>query len=86
MLTFHIFDNAGKIYISDTCDPSAKQLKQLVRACGGICTSIESLATVVVGYTQRMMNNVNEKWILDSISQGTLLDKCQYILTSNIYS
>lgn len=83
LLKFHIFTDAGSIYISDACEPSSKHLKQLVRACGGRCTSSETMAKVVVGYTCRMRNNINEKWILDCITQGTLLNKNQYILVNN---
>lgn len=78
MLTFHIFDDVGVIYISNLCKPSARNLKRLVRACGGQCTNDETLANVVVGYTNRIDNNIHEKWILDSISQGKLLNKYQY--------
>lgn len=81
-LTFHIFDNVGRIYISDTSKPPARLLRRLVRACGGYCTSSETKADIVVGYTQRMNNNIREKWILDSITQGTPLDKYQYMLTN----
>lgn len=84
MLTFHIFDDAGTIYIADTCEPSAKDLKRLIRSCGGQCTSIETMADVVVGHTPRMINNVSEKWILDCVSQGTLLNKYQYKLLNNM--
>jgi len=77
-LKFHIFDNAGSIYISNTCQPNFKQLKQLVRACGGKCSSIQTTADVVVGYTPVMNNNVNEKWILDCITQGLLLYQFHY--------
>lgn len=81
-LTFHIFHNVGRIYISDTCEPPAKLLRRLVRACGGHCTSTETNADVAVGYTQQMNNNIHEKWILDSITQGILLNKYQYMLTN----
>lgn len=83
LITFHIFDTVGSIYVSDNCNPPAKDLKQLVRACGGQCTSIESLATIVIGYTERMNNNIHEKWILDCITQGSLLDRCHYKLFNN---
>lgn len=82
MLTFHIFDEVGYIYVSNRCEPSAKQLKRLVRACGGKCTNIETRANVVVGKTPQMNNNVNEKWILDCITQGLLLNKDQYLYDS----
>lgn len=83
LLKFHIFDNAGNVYVSNACELSPKYLKQLVRACGGRCTSSEAIANVVVGYTSRMHNNINEKWILDCITQGSLLNKDQYLLTDN---
>jgi len=83
LLKFHIFDDAGSIYISDTCEPSPKHLKQLVRACGGRCTSSRTTAKVVVGYTDQMHSNINEKWILDCITQGLLLNKDKYILVNN---
>lgn len=78
MLTFHIFDSAGSIFLSDTCEPSARNLKRLIHACGGICTSIEATANIVVGYTPLLKDNIHEKWILDCITQGILLDKSQY--------
>lgn len=81
LLTFHIFDNVGRIYISDTCEPPAKLLRRLVRACGGHCTSTETKADVVVGYTPQMNNNIQEKWILDCITQGILLNKNQYTIS-----
>lgn len=81
LLTFHIFDNVGRIYISDTCEPPAKLLRRLVRACGGHCTSTETKADVVVGYTPQMNNNIHEKWILDCITQGILLNKNQYTIS-----
>jgi len=80
--TFHIFDNVGRIYVSNSCDPPAKDLKRLVRACGGHCTSIETKANVVVGYTPQMNNNIHEKWILDCITQGILLNINQYMLVN----
>ncbi|XP_026819681.1 uncharacterized protein LOC113558423 [Rhopalosiphum maidis] len=82
VLKFHIFDNAGKIYISDTCKSPAKLLKRLVHACGGHCTNTKSIANVVVGDTPTMDNDVDEKWILDCITQGILLDKSQYKLVN----
>lgn len=82
-LKFNIFDNAGKIYISNSCESPAKLLRRLVHACGGHCTSIESIANVVVGYTLQMNNNIHEKWILDCITQGVLLNKCQYNLVNS---
>uniref|UniRef100_A0A2S2PST0 Microcephalin n=1 Tax=Schizaphis graminum TaxID=13262 RepID=A0A2S2PST0_SCHGA len=75
VLKFHIFDNAGKIYISDTCKSPAKLLKRLVHACCGHCTNNKSIANIVVGDTPKMDNNVDEKWILDCITQGILLNK-----------
>lgn len=80
LLTFHIFDNAGKIYISNTCEPSAKNLKRLVRVCGGHCTNNEIVAEIVVGRTLQMNNNIHEKWIFDCITQGTLLNTNQYLI------
>ncbi|CAI6354085.1 unnamed protein product [Macrosiphum euphorbiae] len=80
-LKFNIFDDAG-IYISDSCESPAKLLRRLVQACGGHCTSTESIANVVVGYTLQMNNNIHEKWILDCITQGILLNKCQYNLVN----
>jgi len=82
-LKFNIFNNAGKIYISDSCESPAKLLRRLVHACGGHCASTESVAKVVVGYTLQMNNNIHEKWILDCITQGTLLNKCQYNLVNS---
>ncbi|XP_022174220.1 uncharacterized protein LOC111036501 [Myzus persicae] len=82
LMTFHIFDNVGKIYISNTCDPPAKLLRRLVRACGGQCTSTETKANVVVGYTPQMKDNIHAKWILDSITQGILLNKNQYMIVN----
>jgi len=82
VLKFHIFDNAGKIYISDTCKSPPKLLKRLVNACGGHCTSIKSIANVVIGETPQMDDNIHEKWILDCISQGILLNKKQYKLVN----
>ncbi|XP_060847460.1 uncharacterized protein LOC132927023 [Rhopalosiphum padi] len=82
MLKFHIFDNAGKIYISDTCKSPAKLLKRLVHACGGHCTNTKSIANIVVGDTPKMDNNVDEKWILDCITKGILLNKSQYKLVN----
>ncbi|XP_060856102.1 uncharacterized protein LOC132933848 isoform X2 [Metopolophium dirhodum] len=82
-LKFNIFDNAGRIYISDSCESPAKLLRRLVHACGGHCTSTESIANVVVGYTLQMNNNIHEKWILDCITQGKLLNKCQYNLVNS---
>lgn len=82
MLKFQIFDNAGKIYISDTCKSPAKLLKRLVHACGGHCTNTKSIANIVVGDTPKMDNNVDEKWILDCITQGILLNKSQYKLVN----
>lgn len=82
MLKFHIFDNAGKIYISDTCKSPAKLLKRLVNACGGHCTSTKSIANVVIGDTPQMDDNIHEKWILDCISQGILLNKNHYKLVN----
>ncbi|VVC30412.1 BRCT domain [Cinara cedri] len=85
LLTFHIFDDAGSIYISNTCEPSARQLKRLVRACGGQCTNNETTANIVVGYTFLGIGNIHEKWILDCITQGVLLNKNKYALVdSNI--
>uniref|UniRef100_A0A2H8TMI7 Microcephalin n=1 Tax=Melanaphis sacchari TaxID=742174 RepID=A0A2H8TMI7_9HEMI len=83
LLTFHIFDNAGRIYISDTCDPPSKVLRRLVRACGGHCTSTVTKADVVVGFTPQINNNIHEKWILDCITQGILLNKNQYTMIVN---
>lgn len=83
LLKFHIFDNVGRIYISDTCKPSAKQLKQLILACGGKCTNIENRASVVIGYTKQIIYNIHEKWILDCITEGKLLPKSQYRLANN---
>jgi len=82
-LKFNIFDNAGKIYISESCESPAKLLRRLVHACGGHCTSAESNANVVVGYTLKLKNNIHEKWILDCIAQGKLLNKCQYNLVNS---
>lgn len=82
-LKFNIFDNAGKIYISDSCESPAKLLRRLVHACGGHCTSTESIANVVIGYTLQMNNNIHEKWILDCVTQGILLNKCQYNLVNS---
>lgn len=82
-LTFHIFDDAGNIYVSNTCQPPAKHLRRLVRVCGGKCTSIETMADVVVGYTSRMYNNVNEKWILDCVTEGSLINISSYALPNN---
>ncbi|KAF0741929.1 microcephalin isoform X1 [Aphis craccivora] len=82
VLKFHIFDKAGKIYISDTCKSPAKLLKRLVNACGGHCTSTKSIANVVIGETPQMDDNIHEKWILDCISQGILLNKNQYKLVN----
>ncbi|XP_027851704.2 microcephalin-like [Aphis gossypii] len=82
VLKFHIFDNAGKIYISDTCKSPAKLLKRLVNACGGHCTSTKSIANVVIGDTPQMDDNIHEKWILDCISQGILLNKNHYKLVN----
>lgn len=83
LLTFHIFDDAGSIYISDNCEPPARQLKQLVRACGGQYTSNVTTANVVVGYTPQRIDNIHEKWILDCITQGALLNKNEYALVNN---
>lgn len=41
------------------------------------------MADVVVGYTSRMYNNVNEKWILDCVTEGSLINISSYTLTSN---
>lgn len=81
-LKFHIFHGAGIIYIADTCEPFTNDLKRLVHSCGGQCTSIESMADVVVGYTPRMNKNVDDMWILDCVSQGMLLNKFQYMLVN----
>lgn len=81
---FNLFNKAGKIYISDTCEPSAKILKRLVHACGGHCTNNKHTATVVVGNTPEMNNNVHEKWILDCITQGILLSHYQYKIVNAI--
>lgn len=81
---FNIFYDVGFIYLAETCKPSAKTLKQLIRICGGICVSIETLANVVIGSTPNMNNNISEKWILDCITQGSLLNKCHYKLVNNI--
>lgn len=83
LLTFHIFDDAGNIYISQKCEPSAKSLKQLVRACGGKCTNNEIMANIVVGHTSRTNNNISEKWILDCITEGSLLNKDEYVLIND---
>ncbi|XP_025420751.1 uncharacterized protein LOC112690864 isoform X2 [Sipha flava] len=83
LLTFHIFDEAGSIYVSNTCKPSAKHIKRLVRTCGGKCTSIVTKANIVVGKTSQITNNIQEKWVLDCITQGTLLNKDQYIIVDN---
>ncbi|KAL4143649.1 hypothetical protein QTP88_005960 [Uroleucon formosanum] len=82
LMTFNIFDNVGKIYISNTSEPHAKLLKRLVRACGGHCTNTETKANVVVGYSPQMNDNIHEKWILDCITQGTLLNKNQYMIVN----
>ncbi|XP_060877830.1 uncharacterized protein LOC132950410 isoform X2 [Metopolophium dirhodum] len=82
LMTFNIFDNVGRIYISNTCEPQAKLLRRLVRACGGHCTSTETKANVVVGYTPQMNDNIHEKWILDCVTQGTLLNKNQYMIVN----
>ncbi|XP_001949045.2 uncharacterized protein LOC100168837 [Acyrthosiphon pisum] len=82
LMTFNIFDNVGRIYISNTCEPHAKLLRRLVRACGGHCTSAETKANVVVGYTPQMIDNIHEKWILDCITQGTLLNKNLYMIVN----
>ncbi|XP_003244772.1 microcephalin isoform X1 [Acyrthosiphon pisum] len=82
-LKFNIFDDVGRIYISDSCESPAKLLRRLVHACGGLCTNTESNANVVVGYTLQMKNNIHEKWILDCITQGILLNKCQYNLVNS---
>lgn len=81
-LKFHIFGSVGIMYIADTCE-SARDLKRLVRACGGQCTSIETMADVVIGHTPRINNSVSENWILDCVCQGVLLDKFQYKLVNN---
>ncbi|XP_050533488.1 microcephalin-like isoform X2 [Daktulosphaira vitifoliae] len=72
LLTFHIFDTAGKIYISDSCEPPAKDLKRLVRTCGGNITNNVNSAKVVIGSNPKTNFNVNEKWILDCITQVIL--------------
>uniref|UniRef100_A0A2S2PWA9 Microcephalin n=1 Tax=Sipha flava TaxID=143950 RepID=A0A2S2PWA9_9HEMI len=75
----HIFDEAGSIYLSNVCDPSANHLKRLVRACGGKCTTNVNKANIVVGYTPLAINTmIHEMWILDCITQGTLLDENPY--------
>lgn len=79
-LTFHIFDNAGFIFIANDCKPSARDLKQLVRLCGGKCTDVEKKANIMVG---QMSCHVSTKWILDCIIQGTLLDTSLFINNSN---
>lgn len=82
LMTFNIFDNVGRIYISNTCEPPAKLLKRLVRACGGHCTSTKTMANIVVGYTPQMNDYIQEKWILDCITQGILLNKNQYMIVN----
>lgn len=76
--TFHIFHDAGKMYFSKTCKPSASILAQLVRDCGGKCTSKVYNASIVVGKTPERSNCIRETWILKSIRQGIMLDKNQF--------
>ncbi|XP_022180207.1 uncharacterized protein LOC111040580 [Myzus persicae] len=78
-LKFNIFNNAGKIYVSNSCESPAKLLRRLVHACGGHCTSKESKADIVIGAnTLQSRHNIHEKWIFDCITQGVLLNKYQY--------
>ncbi|XP_022182377.1 uncharacterized protein LOC111042164 [Myzus persicae] len=77
-LKFNIFDKAGQIYVSNSCESPAELLRQLVHACGGHCTSEESKADIVIGATIQFRHNTHEKWIFDCITQGILLNKYQY--------
>lgn len=65
--------------MAKNCNPSARQLKRLVHACGGKCTPIESKAYIVVGKTRQIKNNVKESWILDCITEGRVLTRDQYL-------
>lgn len=41
------------------------------------------MADIVVGYTSRMYNNVNEKWILDCVTEGNLINLSSYALPNH---
>jgi len=82
-LKFNIFGDAGNIFISDVCEPKPNQLKQLVRICGGKCVNNSTAAKVLVGFSLLADNYIHERWILDCITQGSLLDQSNYIVANN---
>ncbi|XP_047114762.1 uncharacterized protein LOC124795031 isoform X1 [Schistocerca piceifrons] len=80
-----LFSTVGPIFVVSDSSPPKEDLEELVQLCGGkIVTAARSAAIVVGGQTRNNMAIcVSAKWILDSITSGSLQAFVDYDIIQN---
>ncbi|XP_048582540.1 microcephalin isoform X2 [Nematostella vectensis] len=79
-----LFKEMEPIFVAEDTSPPRDELIHLITLCGGnVCTSIRS-AGLCVGKVNRRIDtsNVTEAWVLDSITEHSVLSFCTYALNS----
>lgn len=78
-----LFRTVGPIFVMTDCSPPKVDLEELVLLCGGkIVTAARSAAVVVGGRTRNNTATcVSAKWVLDSITFGSLQAFVDYSIT-----
>ena len=76
-----LFSSLPPVYVSDTTSPPSHELSKLINLCGGKLTNSVRKAGLAVGTIntrRRDLCAVNEKWVLDCITQCDLLPTKDY--------
>ncbi|XP_070556283.1 microcephalin-like isoform X2 [Ptychodera flava] len=78
-----IFSSVGLMFIAESTVPAQEKLIELITLCGGkVCSSLRT-AKLCIGNARNKdgIPMVSEKWVLDCISQHTILPFTDYYLT-----
>ncbi|XP_014246247.1 microcephalin isoform X2 [Cimex lectularius] len=76
-----LFSECGPIYVSLASVPPQADLTELLRICKGRVVTQANIAEIIIGGKRKNNSSVfrvKETWVLDSITQNTLLDINDY--------
>nr|XP_018898060.1 PREDICTED: uncharacterized protein LOC109031159 [Bemisia tabaci] len=80
LFSLDIFSPCGSIYVCQKTVPPRDDLKEILRLCSATVVSSAKSAKIVIGNNVTGNLNVQEKWVLDCVSQNKLLSTDSYTI------
>lgn len=79
-----LFAECPPIFLSENCSPPSDSLINLINLCGGkVSTSVRKAGICIGSMTRRTQAvNITEQWLLDCITEHTVLPYANYALNS----